>query len=68
MQEFQVLRALEPALRMKAQADSNSRGQKDFICRAKRKTAYWGMQGDLETGDPMGQHGEWSFITYFCIA
>jgi hypothetical protein len=53
---------------MKAQADSNSRGQKDFICRAKRKTAYWGMQGDLETGDPMGQHGEWSFITYFCIA
>jgi hypothetical protein len=26
------------------------------------------MQGDLETGDPMGQHGEWSFITYFCIA
>jgi hypothetical protein len=40
MQEFQVLRALEPALRMKAQADCNSRGQKDFICREeKRKTA-----------------------------
>jgi hypothetical protein len=40
VQEFQVLRVLEPALRMKAQADSNSRGQKDFICREeKRKTA-----------------------------
>jgi hypothetical protein len=50
-----VLRVLEPALRMKAQTDSNSRGKKDFICREyicreeKRKTAYWGMQGDLET-------------------
>jgi hypothetical protein len=38
---------------MKAQADSNSRGQKDFICREfswrkeKRKIAYWRMQGDL---------------------
>jgi hypothetical protein len=65
MQEFQVLRFLEPALRMKAQTDSNSRGQKDFICREficrekKRKTAYWGMQGDLENSDPMGQGGEW---------
>jgi hypothetical protein len=32
-------RVLEPALRMKAQVDSNSRGWKDFICRKKRKTA-----------------------------
>jgi hypothetical protein len=65
MQEFQVLRVLEAALRMKVQTNSNSRGQKDFICREfssrkeKRKTAYWGMQGDLETGDPMGRGGEW---------
>jgi hypothetical protein len=49
MQEFQVLGVLELAMRMKAQADSNSRGQKDFICREftcreeKRKTVYWGM-------------------------
>jgi hypothetical protein len=63
MQEFQVLRVLEPALRMKAQI--NSRGQKDFICREfswrkeKRKTAYWEIQGDPETGDPMCQGGEW---------
>jgi hypothetical protein len=65
MQEFQVLKVLEPALRMKAQTDSNSRGWKDFICREficreeKRKSAYWGMQEDPETGDPMGQGGEW---------
>jgi hypothetical protein len=26
-----MLRVLEPALKMKAQTDSNSRGQKDFI-------------------------------------
>jgi hypothetical protein len=69
-----VLRVLEPALRMKAQTASNSRGWKDFICREfswrkeKRKTAYWGMQGDPETSDPMGQGGEWGFIAYFCIA
>jgi hypothetical protein len=50
---------------MKAQADSNSRGWKDFICRdfswrkEKRKAAYWGMQGDLETDDPMGQVRDW---------
>jgi hypothetical protein len=69
-----MLRVLEPTLRMKAQTDSNSRSQKDFICREfswrkeKRKTVYWGMQGDLETGDPVGQGGEWGFIAYFCIA
>jgi hypothetical protein len=44
---------------MKAQMDSNSRGGKDFICREeKRTTAYWRMQGDLETIDPVGQVGE----------
>jgi hypothetical protein len=25
----------------------------------KRKIAYWRMQGDPETSDPMGQGGEW---------
>jgi hypothetical protein len=55
-----VLRVLEPALRMKAQADSNSRGQKDLICREeKRKTAYYRMQGDPENSDPVGQVGDW---------
>jgi hypothetical protein len=67
-----VLRVLEPALKMKAQIDSNSRGQKDFICREficreeKGKTAYWRMQGDPETGDPLGQGGEWVLYP-FCI-
>jgi hypothetical protein len=69
VQEFQVLRVLEPALRMKAQADSNSRGWKDFICRQqKRKTAYWGIQGDPETSDPMGQVGNWILYPLFLIA
>jgi hypothetical protein len=55
-----VLRVLEPTLRKKAQADSNSGGRKDFICREEnRKTAYWTMQGDPETGDPVGQVGDW---------
>jgi hypothetical protein len=51
VQEFQVLRVLDPALNVKAQTDSNSRGQKDIICRElswrkeKRKTAYWGVRG-----------------------
>jgi hypothetical protein len=68
-----VLRVLEPALRMKAQMDSNSRGQKDFICREfswrkeKRKIAYWGMQGDPETSDPRPGWGV-DFIANFCIA
>jgi hypothetical protein len=54
---------------MKAQTDSNSRGQKDFICREfswrkeKRKNAYWRMQGDQETGVPMGV----DFIAYFAL-
>jgi hypothetical protein len=36
-----VLRVLEPALRMKAQADSSSRGRKDFICREEKRKAAW---------------------------
>jgi hypothetical protein len=68
-QEFQVLRVLEPALRMKAQVDSNSRGRKDFICREeKRKSAYWRMQGHLETSDPVDWGGEWGFIAFlYCL-
>jgi hypothetical protein len=35
-----MLRVLELALKMKAQTDSNSKSQKDFICKEeKRKTA-----------------------------
>jgi hypothetical protein len=45
MQEFQMLKILETALRMKAQVDSSSRGWKDFICREERKKAAWGHAG-----------------------
>jgi hypothetical protein len=36
MQEFQVLRVIGPALRMKAQVDSNNRGQKELEKRRER--------------------------------
>jgi hypothetical protein len=36
---------LEPALRMKAEADSSSRAQKDFICREEKRKAAWGHAG-----------------------
>jgi hypothetical protein len=63
-----MFRVLEPALGIKAQADSSSKGQKDFICREeKRKTALWGMQGDPETGGPLGQVGDWVFIAFLSI-
>jgi hypothetical protein len=39
---FQVLRVLESTLRLKAEADSSSRGQKDFICREEKRKAAWG--------------------------
>jgi hypothetical protein len=41
-QEFQVLKVFGLALRVKAQVDSSSRVQKDFICREERKKAEWG--------------------------
>jgi hypothetical protein len=34
-----VFRVLGSALRMKAQVDSSSRGQKEFICREERRKA-----------------------------
>jgi hypothetical protein len=47
---------------MKAQADSSSRGWKDFICRKEKRKAEWGILGDLETDGPMVQVGNWVFI------
>jgi hypothetical protein len=65
VQEFQVLSVPKPALRMKKQTDSNSRRQKDFICKEKRKTAYWGMQEDLEMVVPwVGGIGFYSLFVY----
>jgi hypothetical protein len=65
---FQLLRVREPTLRMKAKADSRSRGQKVFICREEKKKVTWGMQGDLETGGPVVQVGNWVLIALFYIA
>jgi hypothetical protein len=62
MQEFQVFSVLKPALRMKKQTVSNSRGQKDFICKENRKTAYWGMQGKPKMVGGVG------FIAFLCTA
>jgi hypothetical protein len=47
-----VLRVLEPTLRMKAQADSSSRDQKDFICREEKRKAVWAHAG--------GPRNQWS--------
>jgi hypothetical protein len=41
---FQVLTVLESTLRLKAEVDSSSRGQKDFILE-KRREAAWGQTG-----------------------
>jgi hypothetical protein len=42
---FQVFRVLGSTLRMKAQADSSSRGWKDFICTEEKRKAAWGHAG-----------------------
>jgi hypothetical protein len=39
---FQLLRVLGFALRLKAEVDSSSRGQKDFIYRKEKRKAAWG--------------------------
>jgi hypothetical protein len=63
-----MLRVLEPALRMKESTDrllTAEVGKILFVENLfgeKRKTTCWRMQGDLETGDPVGQVGEWGFI------
>jgi hypothetical protein len=66
MQKFQVLRVLEPALRMKAHTDSYSRGQKDFICREEKDCTLGNARGP-KTGDPLDQGGEWGFIAFFAL-
>jgi hypothetical protein len=39
---FWLLRVLGSTLRLKAEANSSSRGQKDFICRDEMRKAAWG--------------------------
>jgi hypothetical protein len=41
---FQVFRVLGSTLRMKAQADSSSRGRKYLICSEEKIKAAWGLK------------------------
>jgi hypothetical protein len=53
---------------MKAQVDSSSRGQKGFICREeKRKTTWWRMQGDPESGGPVVRVGIGFYCLFICV-
>jgi hypothetical protein len=54
---FQLLRVLGSALRLKAEAGLSSRDQKDFICR-EEAACIW-------TQKPMGQVGNWVFKAFF---
>jgi hypothetical protein len=59
MKEFSDVGVLEPALRLKAEVDSSSRGQKDFICREEKRKVSW-----VHTIGPgncwsVGQVGNW---------
>jgi hypothetical protein len=50
---------------MKVEADSSSRGQKNFICREEKRKTAWVHAVGLETGGPIGQVGNWVFIAFF---
>jgi hypothetical protein len=56
---FWVFRVHESTLRLKAEVDSSSRGQEDFICKEEKRKATWGHAVGLETSGPMGQNGNW---------
>jgi hypothetical protein len=58
-------RVLEPTLRMKAQANSSSRGQKDFMLEKRRERLHWwGMQGDPETSGSGWRLGIYGLFEY----
>jgi hypothetical protein len=61
---FQVFRVLGCILRIKAQVDSRSRGQNILFVEKRRERLHGVMQGDQETGGPMGQVGNWVFVTF----
>jgi hypothetical protein len=61
---FQLLRVLGSTLKMKAEANSSSRGQKDFICREEIKKAAWGHAA--RPGNWWSRGSGWKLG--FCIA
>jgi hypothetical protein len=62
---FQEFRVLGSTLRVKAQADTSSRGWKDSICREEKRKAAGRYEGDPETSGPLGQVGNCVFILFF---
>jgi hypothetical protein len=65
---FWVLRVLGSALRLKAEADSRSRGPKDFICREEKRKAAWGHAagpGNWWFCGSVGQVINWVFTAFF---
>jgi hypothetical protein len=69
MQEFQVLRVLEPALRRKHRQTLTAEVGKilfieNLVGEKRRERLHIGECRGTRTGDPMGQGGEWDFIAY----
>jgi hypothetical protein len=64
-EEFGCFRVLGSTLRLKAEANPRSRGQKDFICSEEERKVHGGMQWDPETSGLVGQVGNWVFIAFF---
>jgi hypothetical protein len=54
-----VLKVLESALRMKTQVDSSSKVRKILFVEKRGGKLHEDMQGDPETGGPVGQVGDW---------
>jgi hypothetical protein len=65
-QEFSDVEDSWSALRLKAEADSSSRGQKDFILEKRKERLHGGrLKRDPETSGPVGWVGNWVFIALF---
>jgi hypothetical protein len=62
---FQVFRVLGSTLRMKAQVDSNSKDQKDFICGEEKRKAAWEHAGGPGNWWSHGSGWKLDFITFF---
>jgi hypothetical protein len=52
---------------MKAQVDSSSRGQKDFICREEKRKAEWGHPGGPGNQWSCGSGWRLGFIAFFVL-
>jgi hypothetical protein len=62
---FQVFRVLGSTLKVKAQVDSSSRGQKYFICRKEKRKAAWGHAWGLRNPWSHGSGWKLGFYSLF---